>query len=275
VWSTVQFALNGIVFVLLGEQMPGILQAAIASVEQSGHLNPWWLLVYALAINVCLAVLRFSWVWVSLWLPRVWARRRGQSVEKPHWRLIMATTLAGVRGAITLAGVLSLPLLMPDNTVFPARELVVFLAASVILMTLLAASIALPPLLKGLKLPAEPALQREEDHARHAAATKAIAAIEKAQHELVEHAAAADVAVYTQAAARLTGHYQRRLGGDAISDREAGQLRKADQAEGALRLAALQAEREEVFNLARHFRISDETSRKLVRELDLMEARYR
>lgn len=275
VWSTVQLALNGIVFVLLGEQLPGILQAAIASVEQSGHLNPWWLLVYALAINLCLAVLRFSWVWVSLWLPRFGARRRGESVDKPHWRLIVATTLAGVRGAITLAGVLTLPLLMPDQTLFPARELVVFLAASVILMTLLLASIALPPLLKGLQLPAEPATQREEDHARHAAATKAIAAIEKAQHELVEHAAAADVAIYTQAAARLTGSYQRRLDGEAISDREAGQLRKADQAERALRLAALQAERGEIFSLARGFHISDETARKLVRELDLMEARYR
>ncbi|MGY3039309.1 Na+/H+ antiporter [Rhodanobacter sp. TND4EL1] len=276
VWNTVQLALNGIVFVLLGEQLPGILKAAIASVEQSGHLNPWWLLVYALAINLTLIVLRFSWVWVSLWLPRFWARRHGESVDKrPHWRLIVATTLAGVRGAITLAGVLTLPLLMPDQTLFPARELVVFLAASVILMTLLLASIALPPLLNGLQLPAEPATQREEDHARHAAATKAIAAIEKTQHELVEHAGAADVAIYTQAAARLTGSYQRRLSGEAISDREAGQLRKADQAERALRLAALQAERGEIFSLARHFQISDETSRKLVRELDLIEARYR
>jgi Na+/H+ antiporter len=275
VWNTVQFALNGIVFVLLGEQMPGIVSAAIASVEQSGHLDPWWLLVYALAINVCLALLRFSWVWVSLWLPRLWSRRRGESVDKPQWRLILATTLAGVRGAITLAGVLTLPLLMPNNSAFPARELAVFLAASVILVTLLVASIALPPLLKGLQLPPEPAMEREEDHARHAAATKAIAAIEKAQHDLVEHAAAADVAIYTQAAARLTGHYERRLSGEAKSDREAGQLRKADQAESALRLAALQAERAEIFEMARHFRISDETARRLVRELDLVESRYR
>ena len=187
----------------------------------------------------------------------------------------MATTLAGVRGAITLAGVLTLPLLLPDDTPFPARELAVFLAASVILMSLLVASIALPPLLKGLQFPAEPTTQREEDHARHASAAKAIAAIEKAQHELVENAAAADVAIYTQAAARLTAHYQRRLSGDAISDREAGQLRKADQAESALRLAALQAERAEIFSLARRFQISDETSRRLVRQLDLMESRYR
>ncbi|MGB5445802.1 MAG: Na+/H+ antiporter [Psychromonas sp.] len=275
VWNTVQFALNGIVFVLLGEQLPGILKAAMASMEESGHLNPLWLVVYALMINLCLAVLRFSWVWVSLWLPRLWAQRRGESRDKPNWRLILATTLAGVRGAITLAAVLTLPLLMPDDSPFPARELVVFLAATVILMTLLVASIALPVLLKGLQLPPEPAPQREEDHARHKAAIKAIAAIENALHDLVENATAADVAICTQAAARLTAHYQSLLSGDANSDREAGQLRKADQAENALRLAALEAERTEIFKLARHFKISDEISRKLVREVDLMEARYR
>lgn len=275
VWNTVQLALNGIMFVLLGEQLPGILRGAVASVEQSGHLNPWWLAVYALAINLGLALLRFAWVWVSLRLTLFRAHQRGEQMDKPHWRLILATSLAGVRGAITLAGVLTLPLLMPDGTSFPARELTVFLATAVILLSLLVASIGLPPLLKGLKLPPEPALQREEDHARHVAATKAIAAIEKAQHDLLQQTAAADVDIYTQAAARLTALYQRRLSGDAAADREAGQLRKADQAESALRLAALQAERAEIFNLARHFQISDETSRKLVRELDLMESRYR
>jgi hypothetical protein len=65
------------------------------------------------------------------------------------------------------------------------------------------------------------------------------------------------------------------LSGEAKSDREAGQLRKADQAESTLRLAALQAERAEIFEMARHFRISDETARRLVRELDLVESRYR
>ncbi len=275
VWDTVQFALNGIVFVLLGEQMPGILRAAIASVEQSGHRDPWWLLVYALAINLGLAVLRFSWVWASLWLPQLWARRRGKSMDKPKWRLVLATTLAGVRGAITLAGVLTLPLLMPDATAFPARDLAVFLAASVILTTLFLASIALPKLLKGLHFPAEPVLQREEDRARQAATTKAIAAIEKAQRNLAEDATAADIAISTEAAAHLTAYYLRRLSGNINSDREASQLRKADQAVSTLHLAALEAERAEIFNLARHFRISDETSRKLVRELDLMEARYR
>ncbi len=273
VWDTVQFSLNGIMFVLLGEQLPSILRGALASIEQSGHRNPWWLAVYALAISLGLVLLRLLWVWSSLHLARFTAARRGEQVAKPHWRLILATSLAGVRGAITLAGVLTLPLLMPDGTPFPARELVIFLAAAVILLTLIMASIGLPRLLQGIELPEEPAERLEEDRARHDAAVAAILAIGKTQTEQAPETTDADI--YSQAAARVIALYQRRIDGGASSEGDAGQLRKADQVERALRLAGLQAEREEIFSLARHSHISDQTSRKLVREIDLAEALYR
>lgn len=275
VWNTVQFALNGIMFVLLGEQLPASLQGAMESVAQSGHRNPWWLLVYALAINIGLALLRLAWVWISLRLNVLKAHHHGTPVSRPHWRLLLATSLAGVRGAITLAGVMTLPLLLPDGTPFPARELTIFLATAVILLSLLVASIGLPPLLKGLQLPPEPAVQREENLARRSAAKAAIAAVEKAQHELLEKAPAGDVDTYTNAATRVIALYQHWLDEDASSEDEARQLRKADTAERELRLAALQGQREAVFELARHRRISDEVSRRLVREIDLQEARYR
>src|SRR5690606_38930103 len=100
VWDMLQFTLNGEIFVLLGEQLPGILRNAAHSVQEAGHLNPWWLAVYALALSIGLAVLRFVWVWVSLRLgPR---GRRGDTARRmPHWRLVAAVSLAGVRGAIT------------------------------------------------------------------------------------------------------------------------------------------------------------------------------
>ncbi|MGH8599990.1 MAG: cation:proton antiporter, partial [Burkholderiales bacterium] len=273
VWDMLQFTLNGIVFVLLGEQLPGILQRAVVAVEQSGHLSPWWLLVYTLVITSVLAGLRYAWVWTSLRLTLLRARYRGEQRAEPNRRLIIATSLAGVRGAITLAGVLTLPLLLPDGTPFPARDLVVFLAAAVILLSLLVASVALPRILEGLEVPAEPAKQREEDHARREAASAAIAAIENARHDLPYEADDADV--YASAAARVIDLYQRRVDDGALSDVEAEELHKADRAERALRLAGLRAERERIFNLARASQISDETSRKLVREIDLAESRYR
>ncbi|QDF95451.1 Na+/H+ antiporter [Azoarcus sp. DD4] len=275
VWDTVQFSLNGIMFVLLGEQLPGILARAAASVEDTGHLSRWWLLVYALAISVILALLRFAWVWVSLRISLFKAREPGEPLHRPDWRIVAAVSLAGVRGAITLAGVLTLPLLLPDGREFPARDLVIFLAAAVILVSLLLASVGLPRLLRGLELPDEPAERREEDLARREAATAAIAAIEQARHALSD-ASAAEADLYTNAALRVMSNYQHRLADSAMPGGvDAERLRQADRAEVALRLAALQAEREAIFRLARDYAISDEISRKLVRQIDLMEARYR
>ncbi len=273
VWDTVQFALNGVIFVLLGEQLPGILRDAAASVEQAERVNQWWLAAYALAISAALIVMRFAWVWVSLRITIYKARRRGEAVTRPRWRVIAAISVAGVRGAITLAGVLTLPLLLPDGSVFPARDLVIFLATSVILVSLVVASVALPRLLVGLTLPDEGDEAREIDMARHAAGVAAIAAIDRAQNSLPEAAANPDV--YINAAARVMALYEHRITHDGSSGIDAAELRLADHAERSLRIAGVQAERRVIFEMARARTISDETARMLVRELDLLESRYR
>jgi CPA1 family monovalent cation:H+ antiporter len=273
VWDTVQFALNGIMFVLLGEQLPDVFKGASASIEESGHLNPWWLAVYAVAINVGLLVMRMLWVWASLRLTIYKQKMRHQPRMKIKPRLLLATTLAGARGAITLAGVLTLPLTMPDGSPFPARALTIFLACSVILVSLLVASLGLPRLLGGMTFPAEPEEQQEEDLARREAANAAITAIEHTQVALMEAETCIDPEAYPEAAARVIAFYEHKL--KEVDPENDAAWRKTDHAEKELRLAALEAERRTVWELARHDRISDEISRKLVREIDLMEARYR
>ena len=272
VWNAVHFVLNGVVFVLLGEQLPGILRGAIASIDESGHLNPWWLAVYALSISVGLLLLRFAWVWTSLSLSLFRARQRSTQAVLPRMRLVLAATLAGVRGAVTLAGIMTLPLLMHDGTPFPARDLAIFLASAVILLSLVMASVGLPKVLKGLELPYDQAGQQEEDRARRGAAIAAIAAVEHAQHVVRQHA---DAQICSQAATRVIAIYQRRLERTASSGKSPGNLREAEAAERELRVAGLQAEREEIFSLARQAQISDETARKLVHEIDLAEAHFR
>lgn len=272
VWDTVQFSLNGVMFVLLGEQLPSILKGARASLDDVGRYNPWWLVLYAFAISFGLMALRFIWVWATLRLTLYKKRKNGEQVAKPDWRLLLATSLAGVRGAITLAGVMTLPLVLADGTPFPARDLTIFLASAVILISLLAASIALPRLLGGVDFPEEPHEQQEEDRAREVAANAAIAAIERAQIELMSTSLEPDL--YPQAAGRVIALYKHRLVEHAEQD-EARQFRKIDEAEKQLRVAALQAERKAIFNLARNGHISDDISRKLVREVDLGEARFR
>ncbi len=271
VWDTMQFALNGIIFVLFGEQLPNIISGAAQVVTETGHLHPIWLLFYVLAINIALLVLRFAWVWVSLRFTLFRAARQGRTMYKPHWRLLAATSLAGVRGAITLAGILTLPLAMNDGSAFPTRDLAIFLAAGVIVFSLVAASIGLPFLLKDLELPPEPSAQQEEDLARVAAAEAAIRAIEKQQHALGEGRTDADI--YSDVGARLMELYRRRIEGSQSGD-GAEMARLMADVDRRLRLAALRAERDEFFRLGRTRLVSDEIVRRLVREIDLAEARY-
>ena len=274
VWDTVQFTLNGVMFVLLGEQLPDILRGASESLEQSGHINSWWLVLYAFAISFGLIALRFVWVWATLRITLYRRSRRAGAGNggRPHWRLLLATALAGARGAITLAGVLTLPLVLPSGEPFPARDLTILLASSVILISLLAASIGLPRLLGGMAFPEEPAERQQEDMARRQAASAAIAAIERAELALAD---AHHPDVLPQAAARVIALYEYRLNlAWSAEDQNKEHFRKLDRAERELRLAAMDAERQAIFNLARHHHISDETARKLVREIDLVEARH-
>lgn len=274
VWDTVQFTFNGIMFVLLGEQLPGILDGAVHSVREAGHLNPWWLAVYVLAISATLAALRFIWVWLSLRWNLFKAQRRGEQRASPPWRVMVAASLAGVRGAITLAGVLTLPLLMPDGSPFPARQLTIFLATAVILVSLVVASIALPRLLKGLELPEEPNHEQEEHLARTASARAALEAVERLRRKYADDEALAER--YNAAATQVSALYQRKLGAsEDAAERDPVEARAYEQAVRELRGAGLKAERNELFKLARERRISDELSRRLVRNLDLIEARQR
>lgn len=275
VWNTVQFSFNGIIFVLLGEQLPGIVERAVDSMQRSGHHHPWWLLVYVLAINATLVVLRLAWVWLSLRWNLLKARWRGEQGQRMPTRVVLAMSVAGVRGAITLAGVLTLPLMVPGGDAFPARDLVIFLAAAVILVSLVSASLMLPRLLRGLELPRDDSGRREEELARKLSSKSALAAVEKARQQLVEGQPVTSVQLYNDAAARVSLLYRRNLEKGQGPDGDPEKFRRMEQAYRSLRAAGLSAEREELFRLTRRGQISDELARKLIRNLDLLESRQR
>ncbi|WP_433853465.1 Na+/H+ antiporter [Stenotrophomonas nitritireducens] len=276
VWNTVQFSFNGIMFVLLGEQLPGIVQRAVDTIAVTGHREWWWLAVYVLAINAALVVLRLAWVWLSLRWNLLRARWRGEErVNSTSWRVVLAMSVAGVRGAITLAGVLTLPLMVPGGEPFPARDLVIFLAASVILVSLVGASLLLPRLLRGLELPRDDDSRRVEDLARKLSSKAALAAVEKTRQQLVEGQTTTNVQLYNDAAARVSLLYQRNLEKGQGPDEDPEKVRRMEQAYRSLRSAGLTAEREELFRLTRHGQIPDEVARKLIRNLDLLESRQR
>jgi CPA1 family monovalent cation:H+ antiporter len=185
---------------------------------------------------------------------------------------LVATSLAGVRGAITLAGVLTLPLVMEDGSPFPTRDLAIFLAMGVILVSLLGASVLLPPVLRGLELPPEEAHEREEDEARRAATEAAMKAIQRAQHQMA--AGHADAELYAEAATMSMEPYRQRADGVQMTEEDSERHRRIAEVERKLRLTGLKAERDTLFQLRRARRIEDGTFSRLVREIDLAEARY-
>lgn len=267
VWDTVHFAANGIIFVLLGEQLPGIAKEAAHIVRETGHHDEWWLALYIFSIMLGVIVLRFGWVWVSFHLTLF---RHKNYTKKHMFRLAAATSVAGVKGAITLAGILTLPLALSDGTPFPARDLAIFLAAGVIILSILTASFALPRLLSGLDLPHESLHDAEEDQARIAAAHAAIKALELASHDMA--AGRVDADIYTEVSARVMEMYRNRLDSHLEDDQAREEFQKLEHIERAMRLVALKAERDEIFRLNRKRKIDDDVMRKLVREIDLLEA---
>lgn len=271
VWDTVQTALSGIIFVLLGDQLPRMLRQLPEAAAASGSGNDIWHLVgYVVVITVALGALRFAWVWVAVRLTVFTAGWRGRAAVMPQTRQLAIIAAAGVRGAITLAGILTLPLLLPDGSPFPARDVAIFLAMGVILLSLVIASVGLPLLTRGLvdSLP-EPERKDTEANARVAAVEAAIRRIEKVLTEPLPDPDA--IATRAEAAAHLLDVYRRHLDYGDLSGENAEDMQRLAEAERRLRLAALDAEREELYRLRRASAIDDAVHERLVREIDLME----
>ena len=272
VWDTVQFVANGLIFVILGEQMPSILARAAEVVAGTSRPEVWWLAVYVFAIVAALAVLRFIWVWTSLRLTLFRKRQRGPT-PKVGLRLTAVMSLAGVRGAITLAGILTVPFTLDDGSPMPARTMAIFLAAGVIIVSLIVATVALPKLLKGIELPPEPSHEHEEDQGRIAAATAALRAIDDASHAMAEGKNNPDL--YSDIASRLMELYRERIESRTRTDEDdVDAARLGDAVERQLRLVGLAAERDELGRMARSRLIDEATAKRLIREVDLQELRY-
>ena len=138
-WSIVLFLLNGIVFLLLGLNIPSTMKASIKNTS----INNWKLMGYAIAIGVVILGIRFVWSHFTA----IYEYKKGRD-EKPSLKTSLLSSLTGVRGAVTMAGVLSLPIITDKGNLFPERSLILFLASAVILFTLIVATIFLPLLIE-------------------------------------------------------------------------------------------------------------------------------
>lgn len=276
VWEMIELTFNGIIFIMLGQQFPAILGRALIDAHRTDPALEWQLVGEVLAVAGMLFLLRFLWVWVLRWVSSRKLSRLGLKSAIPGMRTAAITSFAGVRGAITLAGILSLPFLTLDGSPLPARDTVIFLASGVILISLVAAAIALPLLLRNETPRGEDQQTREERETRVRIAQAAINAIEREHKAVAKQWEASDVeadaSLLADVAAQVATIYRRPV--QASSD--TAELREraiaASQVSRRLHIAALRAERELLFKLRGSNDINDETLTKLLHEADVAES---
>ncbi|XBS70058.1 Na+/H+ antiporter [Acerihabitans sp. KWT182] len=269
VWAMLEFVFNGMVFIMLGLQLPEILETSISQAILDPTIETWMLFSDIVAIYAALIILRFGWLWLMKKFSQRFLKKRPMVFGDYSTREILIASFAGVRGAITLAGVLSIPLLLSDGSVFPSRYQLVFIAAGVIVFSLLCGVIALPLLLRGMVVSDKSLHRKEERMARAVAAEVAIESLRKMQERLEgDPEENIDNQLLTEVSARVVGNLRRRIDGN----NELGNALLIENLERRMRLNALRAERGEYYHLRAQQKISNETLLKLLRDLDLLEA---
>ncbi len=269
VWSMLEFVFNGLVFIMLGLQLPGIWETSVVQAELDPTVETWMLFAAVAVIYVALLLLRFCWLWLMKNISKAFMKKNPLNFATYTTRELWLASFAGVRGAITLAGALSVPLFLTDGTPFPARYQLIFIAAGVILLSLLIGVISLPFLLRGIQPSDKEADISEVRMARAAMAEVAIVSMNKMEERLsASTEEQLDAEVITEVASRVIGHLRRRtVGQDEI---EHNLL--VEDLERRFRLTALRAERGELYHLRATRKISNETLQILLRDLDLLEA---
>lgn len=261
VWETIGFVLNGFIFILIGLQLPDVLHA----VSEYSALQ---LAGYALLISLAAIVIRVLWVYPAAYLPRWLFRSIRERDPYPAWQHVMVVAWTGMRGVVSLAAALAIPLTVADGSPFPGRDLILFLTFTVIVATLVVQGLTLPTLIRWLGVKDDGAAEAEEREARLKANQ---AALERLNEVAQSRPLNADVVQ------RMRGEYEdriRQLEGGPSSDGDAtGRLFAPDYE--ALSHELLEVERRVILQLRNRHVINDEVLRWIQRDIDLAEARLR
>ncbi len=263
VWDTVEFLLNGLVFIMIGLQLPKVLDAAT-----SDHLPKRQLIFYALIISAAVIVVRVLWVFPATYLPRLLSKRLRARDPSPSWKHVTIVAWTGMRGVVSLAAALALPLKKADDSPFPGRDLILFLSFVIILATLVVQGLSLPPLIRWLGVEDDDSLEKEEREARLAANKAAL----KRLGEVAERDPAKSDALN-----RLRIEYEDRIRQLAApdTDRTSKSLRLFSKEYERLSHEGLKQESETILQLRNEEVINDEVLRRIQTDIDLAEARLR
>lgn len=257
VWTMLTFTFNGMVFLLLGLQLPQILTDTLSELKDDHFVELWQLYAAVFAIYFALMITRFLWLLSMKHFSLRLRKKRPLLFEEYSLSDLLISTFAGVRGAITLAGVLSIPASLYG------RYEVVFIAAGVIILSLIFATALLPLLMRSNKsFVDKPTLAKEEEFARKTIASEAVRSLEKMQERISRDTTESiSSEIIAEIGARVVGDFRHRI---SVSVEE-------ENLERRMRLIAIGAERATLYQLRAKNEISDEVMEKILYELDIQE----
>ena len=260
VWEILMFLLNAVLFLLVGLQLPTVVD------NLSGHTTGE-LVLWGVLVSVVVVVVRVAWQFTVIYLIRAIDRREIQRARRSTWKQRLVVGWAGMRGSVSLAAALALPQHTDSGAPFPERSLLIFLAFAVIVATLVGQGLTLGPLIRWIGLPADESEREEEVRARLETSAAALARIEELSNEDW---------VRDDTAERVSGIFryrQRRFGAQADGDSEGEQYEERTDAYRRLMYELFDAQRDALLSLRNEGAIGDEVRRRIERELDLEESR--
>jgi Na+/H+ antiporter len=260
-WELVTFLLNGLIFALIGLQLHSI-------VDRLSESTPYLvstLVLFGGLMSLTVILVRFAWVFPATYVPRWVSRSLRERDPAPPWQAVTVVSWTGMRGVISLAAALALPLTIGGGIPFPERDLILFLTFCVILATLVVQGLSLPALIRALGLEDDGFTEREEIKGRIKVADAALSRID----ELAE-----EVWVREDTAERMRGFYNyRRSRFAARSDGGEAEIEDRSAAYQRILRELLRAQRKTLVRLRDEGEIGDEAMHRIERDLDLEESR--
>ncbi len=252
-WNVIVFLLNVVVFVLIGLQLSG----GVARLEGYSAAG---LAAHAVLLCAVAIIVRFAWVYAALYLPRRLAVALHGRAGAPPEAEYFIMGWCGMRGIVSLAAALALPIQLADGTPFPYRDAIIFFTFAIIAATLVLQGLTLPVLIRRLRVGIDWSLRAERANARNAMSKAAIAAID---------VLARGEGIAPDLAGRIGAEFaEKNAAGDAEASVSGDHAALAHQ----LRHAAVSAERQALIRIWRENQISDDVLHEFEEELDYKES---
>ena len=261
-WDFLNYLIEGLVFLFTGLQAHALLDATkSASVDR--------LLVSGAVVSIVVIVTRFIWVYPATYLPRLLVPAIAKRDPSPPWQWPFVLGFTGVRGIVSLAAALAIPLITVDGSAFPDRDLILFVAFVVVLVTLVAQGLTLPMLIRGLGLANAGNFERAAERAEELTARRLA---DGAALDRLNALALSDEVPQGAIATLRTFHQERLMQIERRSSAGAGSDTTSSDIEDNLELSDIAADRELVNDLYTRGELKDEARRRIERDLDLREA---